>query len=155
MTLEIRNGHAADAVAIAAFNCAMAQETEGLKLHSSRVLAGVRAVLEDPAKGLYLVAEDEGDLIGQLLITREWSDWRNGVFWWIQSAYVPPERRGQGVFKALYHETLSRAEEAGDVCGVRLYVERENETARRSYKQLGMRETDYRLFEVDFVLKRS
>lgn len=154
MTLEIRNGLPADAVAIAAFNCAMAQETEHLRLHSPRVLAGVRAVLEDGTKGRYLVAVDEGEVIGQLLITYEWSDWRNGVFWWIQSAYVRPERRGQGVFKALYHETLSRAEEAGDVCGVRLYVERDNEDAQKTYGKLGMQETAYKLFEVDFVLKR-
>jgi len=154
MTLEIRNGRAADAVAIAAFNCAMAQETEGLKLDSPRVLAGVRAVLEDPGKGLYLVAENDGDIIGQLLITREWSDWRNGVFWWIQSVYVPPEHRSRGVFKALYHEALSRAQEAGDVCGVRLYVEGDNTDAQRTYAKLGMQETAYKLFETDFVLRR-
>ncbi|MEZ5363248.1 MAG: GNAT family N-acetyltransferase [Bryobacterales bacterium] len=140
---------------LAAFNAAMALETEHLELDGERLRAGVAAVVADPAKGFYLVAEEEGTVVGQLLITYEWSDWRNGVFWWVQSVYVRPESRGRGVYSTLYEDAVRRAREAGDVCGLRLYVERENRRAQRTYQKLGMRPTVYEMYETDFVLSRD
>ncbi len=132
----------------------MALETERLELDAERLRAGTQAVVDDPAKGFYLVAEDGGQVAGQLLITFEWSDWRNAVFWWIQSVYVRPESRGRGVYKALYAAALERAAAAGNVCGLRLYVEKENERAKAAYLKAGMQQTVYDMFEVDFVLER-
>jgi len=151
----IRDGVTADAPVIAAYNVAMALETENLQLDPDRLLAGVRAVFDDPAKGLYLVAEQDSEVVGQLMITYEWSDWRNGVFWWVQSVYVAPAARGRGVYRSLYQAMLSRARERGDVCGVRLYVEHANETAKRTYARLGMSATVYEMWEEDFVLNRG
>ena len=151
----IRDGVPADAPVIAAFNAAMARETEALELDPVRLLAGVRAVFDDPAKGFYLVAEQDGEVIGQLMITFEWSDWRNAVFWWVQSVYVAPAARGRGVYRMLYHELLRRAQERGGVCGIRLYVERHNEAAKRTYAKLGMSATIYEMWEEDFVVERA
>jgi len=153
--LKIRPATPADASTIADFNHAMAVETEHLQLDRERLLQGVQAVIHDPAKGSYLVAEsDDRNVIGQLLVTFEWSDWRNGVFWWVQSVYVHPDHRGQGVYKALYQETLARAQSAGNVCGIRLYVERDNRRAKQTYLSQGMYATDYEMWETDFVLTR-
>jgi len=151
---KIRPAASADVETIARYNCAMALETERLELDSARVTAGVAAVLEDSSKGSYLVAEAAGVVVGQLLVTYEWSDWRNGVFWWVQSVYVAPEHRGQGVYRSLYEETLRRAREAGNVCGIRLYVERENDRAKQTYRSQGMEATEYEMWETDFVLER-
>ena len=155
MALVIREARDEDASTLAELNLAMADETENLKLDPARLLDGVRAVLGDPSKGFYLVAEREGRVVGSLLVTSEWSDWRNGVFWWIQSVYVPPDQRRRGVFSALYRETLERARRDSNVCGVRLYVERENTLAQSVYEGLGMKSTAYSLMEVDFVLERD
>jgi ribosomal protein S18 acetylase RimI-like enzyme len=151
----IRAGAIDDARVIAAFNAAMARETEALELDPDRLLAGVRAVFDDPAKGFYLVAEQDSEVIGQLMITYEWSDWRNGVFWWVQSVYVATAARGRGAYRQLYSELLRRAQEQGDVCGVRLYVEHNNDAAKRAYAKLGMSATVYEMWEEDFVLKRA
>lgn len=153
--MEIRTANAAEAPTIARFNALMARETEGIELDQDRVLAGVRAVFEKPERGWYVVAVESGEVVGQLMVTFEWSDWRNGVFWWIQSVYVKPEARGLGVYKALYAELLRRAREEGGVCGVRLYVEKHNQRAQEVYARQGMRRADYDLFEVDFVLHRE
>lgn len=151
----IRDASAEHADAIANFNVAMARETERIDLSPERVLAGVRAVLADPAKGFYLVACAEGRPIGQLMITYEWSDWRNAVFWWIQSVYVDPAHRSRGVFTALYREVERRARESGgEVCGIRLYVEQENARAESTYRRLGLATTVYRMMETDFVIRR-
>ena len=152
--ITIRPAESRDAQMIAEFNAAMALETEDLTLDFPRVRAGVEAVLGDASKGFYLAAESEGGVVGQLMVTFEWSDWRNGVFWWIQSVYVQPDSRGQGVYKALYAETQRRAAEAGNVCGIRLYVEHENRRAQQAYERLGMKNTAYHLYEVDFVINR-
>lgn len=152
MNLQIRSARPEDTGTIADFNEAMAAETEDLELDRERLLPGVRAVLKDPSKGFYLIAEADGRIAGQLMITFEWSDWRNGMFWWIQSVYVHPEYRKQGVFRRLYEEVLDRARAAPDVCGVRLYVERENHRAQKTYESLGMISRGYRFYEVDFVL---
>jgi len=136
---------------IAAFNLAMARETEDKALDPERLAAGVRAVFEDPARGDYAVAELGGRVVGCLLLTREWSDWRDGTFWWIQSVYVAPEARGRGVFRALWEHVAAQARATPGVCGLRLYVERANERARSVYEAVGMRRSHYEMFEVDFA----
>ncbi len=151
-THRIRKASPADADALIAGNQAMARETEDRELPAEQIGPGVRACLERPEVGAdYWVAEaPDGQVVGQTMITREWSDWRNGWFWWIQSVYVPPEYRRHGVFRALYDAIREAAGREGDVIGIRLYVERENERARRTYEELGMSETDYALYEVDW-----
>jgi len=145
--LQIRPAQAADAEVLAEFNIAMARETEGKRLLPAVVGAGVRRMLAEPALGFYLVAEGGGEIAGSLMVTTEWSDWRNGRFWWIQSVYVRPGWRRQGVFRALYRELGRIAEGEPDVCGFRLYVEHENANAQATYRSLGMAGTDYLLFE--------
>jgi len=138
------------AEAIVDNNAAMALETEDKVLDRERLTRGVMAVLADTAKGFYLVAEDDaGAVVGQLMVTFEWSDWRDGTFWWIQSVYVVPAARRSGVYRALYARVLSLAAADGGVCGVRLYVERENERAMATYRALGMQRAQYDMFEVD------
>ena len=138
----------ADAAVIAEFNLLLATETEGLRLDPECVRTGVKALLADSAKGVYYVAEVEGTIAGQLMITYEWSDWRNGNIWWLQSVYVRKEFRRQGVFRELFRflESLARAQK--DVCGLRLYMHAENRAARRSYEKLGMQRTQYEVFEL-------
>lgn len=151
----IRVAHALDAAVIARFNWEMALETESRKLSSSRVLRGVKALLADSAKGTYYVAESGGEVIGQLLITYEWSDWRNGNFWWIQSVFVTPSWRGRGVFKALHAHVERLARKRKDVCGLRLYVDAHNTKAKGVYARLGLQATHYELWETDFVFARG
>jgi ribosomal protein S18 acetylase RimI-like enzyme len=155
MNPQVRTAKASDAETIARYNQAMAAETENVQLDGDRLLAGVRAVFEDAGRGFYLLAETGGRVVGQLMITYEWSDWRNGVFWWIQSVYVEPEFRQQGVFRMLYDYTLELARGGDGICGVRLYVEGENLRAQKTYENLGMSRTSYQLYEVDFVLGAS
>jgi GNAT superfamily N-acetyltransferase len=150
----IREARPSDADVIAQFNANMALETEHLRLDMDRLLDGVRAVLEDPSKGFYQVAEIDGQVAGQAMITFEWSDWRNANFWWLQSVYVDRAYRGQGVFSAIYQHLLEEARRAG-ACGLRLYVERENARAQRTYEHLGMQRSDYAMYEIDFVLTRA
>jgi ribosomal protein S18 acetylase RimI-like enzyme len=145
--MRVRQAAAADAPVLIEFNCAMALETERKELLPEVIGAGVRALLANPAAGFYVVAEREGRVVGALLITKEWSDWRNGSFWWIQSVYVRPEFRRQGVYRTLYRHVQSMAAKDPGVCGFRLYVERENARAQSTYTSLGMQETHYRVFE--------
>lgn len=152
--ITIRTATRNDAPVIAQYNASMALETEHLRLDMERLLNGVNGLFDDPSRGFYLVAEADGTVIGQLMITYEWSDWRNGVFWWIQSVYVKEEFRAQKVFRSLYDRIIAMAHEQGNVCGVRLYVEKENERAHAVYEKLGMSVTQYDLLEKDFVLKR-
>jgi GNAT superfamily N-acetyltransferase len=153
-SVTIRQPHSADAPVIAGFNARLARETEHLELDPVRLRAGVEAVLADPAKGTYWVAEAAGEVVGQLMITFEWSDWRNGVFWWIQSVYVRHDWRSRGVFKALYQHVHELAKARTDVCGLRLYVERDNQRAQQTYQRLGLRSTQYDIYEVDFRITR-
>ncbi len=146
----IRTATLSDAETIAQFNEAMAAETEDKSLDGETLRAGVRSMMRAPDRGFYLVAEREGDVVGSLMITTEWSDWRNGTFWWVQSVYVRPEARRQGVYKELYAEVKRRAQAEDDVCGARLYVEKENDGARKTYTRLGMTETAYRMYEEEF-----
>lgn len=154
MNVSIRLAAPGDRDTIAGFNQAMAQETEHRALDLARLRRGVEAVLGDSSKGRYWVAEVDGQVVGQLLVTYEWSDWRNGAFWWIQSVYVDPAFRRQGVFRALYEHVVRQAEQAPEVCGLRLYVEQNNRRAQQTYERLGMKPTPYRIYEVDFVLSR-
>ena len=149
-TVEVRDAHGDDAALIAGFNHAIARETEALELSPTAVRDGVEAVLADATRGFYLVAEQAGQVAGALLVTAEWSDWRNARFWWIQSVYVVPSARRRGVYRALHEEVRRRARVAGDVCGVRLYVEADNASAQRAYSRLGMHARSYRIFEEDF-----
>lgn len=146
--VQIRRAHAADADVIATFNIAMAEETEGKRLLPEVVAGGVRRLLAEPALGFYLVAEAApGQVVAALMVTTEWSDWRNGRFWWLQSVYVRPAWRRRGVFRALYEYVTAAAAMEPDVCGFRLYVERENVNAQATYRALGMRDTDYLMLE--------
>ena len=137
----------------------MAWETEQRRLDISRVQAGVAALLSDSAKGTYFLAETEKEgetvVAGQLLITYEWSDWRNGNFWWIQSVYVSEEFRARGIFGALFDHIQRLARARKDVCGLRLYMDAHNDGARRTYERLGLQPTNYEMFEIDFVTGQS
>lgn len=147
MDFQIRPARPADAPTVTEFNRRMAAETEGLQLDPSVLSSGVKAALADPNKGRYLVAESEDRVIGQLMWTLEWSDWRNGWFWWIQSVYVAPEARRHGVYSALYAHLLDLATRQGDVIGVRLYVEEHNQRAQATYVKQGMVRTHYLVYE--------
>jgi ribosomal protein S18 acetylase RimI-like enzyme len=144
--MRIRLATAADAGVLIEFNAAMALETEGKALLPDVIGAGVQSLLTNPEAGFYVVAEQDG-LIGSLMITKEWSDWRNGTFWWIQSVYVRPQFRRQGVYRKLYRHVQERAANDPKVCGFRLYVERENSRAQATYRALGMKPTHYLVFE--------
>ena len=155
-SIQIRPATRDDADAIVEFNRAMALETENRRLDLATLRAGTLAFLESSGYGFYIIAELQEDKgrkpVGQLMMTYEWSDWRNGVFWWIQSLYVAPERRGRGVFRAMYDHILAKAKTDPKVCGIRLYVERENRSAQTVYQRVGLVPSVYTVYEQDFVL---
>ncbi len=162
MTLEslhIKPATRDDADTIIEFNRAMALETESRRLDLATLRKGTLAILESTEYGFYVVAElPEGmrhKPIGQLMITYEWSDWRNGVFWWIQSVYVDPDHRGRGVFRALHNHVLLKAKADPRVCGLRLYVERDNHRAQTIYQRVGLSTSPYLVYEHDFVFAPS
>ncbi|HEX4609287.1 MAG TPA: GNAT family N-acetyltransferase [Urbifossiella sp.] len=148
MSYSIRRATPADAAVVAANNAALARETEAKELDPATLAAGVRAVLADPAKGVYTVAEQGGEVVGQVMLTYEWSDWRNGWFWWVQSVYVRPDARRGGVFRVLFADILARAAADPGVIGVRLYMEPGNDRARATYRSLGLAEAGYEVFEL-------
>ncbi|TWU68783.1 GCN5 family acetyltransferase [Shewanella algae] len=143
----IRKGTPKDTEALVAFNQAMAQETEGLALDSDTLRRGVSTLLENPAKGFYLVAEIEGEIAGSLMVTFEWSDWRAADYYWIQSVYIKPEHRQKGIYRALYQEVKTLAEKQGGAASFRLYVEQENPRAQQTYQSLGMSQSHYLMYE--------
>jgi ribosomal protein S18 acetylase RimI-like enzyme len=145
--MNIRLAKKDDIQALVGFNQAMALETEAKNLEASVLTPGVAAVFEDANKGFYVVAEDNGSVVGGLLITYEWSDWRNKWFWWIQSVYILPEFRGRSIYRGMYAFVKQLAEERGGVCGFRLYVEKVNLHAQKVYEQLGMHESHYLAYE--------
>lgn len=150
--LLVRRAETGDAEAIAGFNCAMAWETEEKKLAPDTAVAGARSLLQNPAFGFYLVAEhrtalNPPEVVASLLITVEWSDWRNGQFWWVQSVYVVPRFRRQGVYRTMYTHVKTLATDDPLVCGLRLYVEQENHPAQQAYRNLGMKPSGYVVFE--------
>lgn len=152
MTSEItvRPATADDAEVLVSFNRAMAEESEDKGLDVVVLRRGVNYLLEHPDEGFYLIAERGGHVAGSLMVTYEWSDWRNGRFWWIQSVYVLPEHRRTGVYRALHDHVRNRARGDSQACGLRLYVERDNRGAMATYRALGMTETHYRLYEEEF-----
>ena len=125
----------------------MARETEGLKLDRDVVGEGVRGVFEEPARGTYWVAEEEGRIVGGLLAIPEWSDWRNGTVLWIHSLYVVPDARGRGVFRKLYSNLKEQVERSPALMGLRLYVDKRNKPAQKIYEKFGMRRDHYELYE--------
>ena len=148
--IQIRPARIVDFETIVAFNHAMAKETEGKTLDPANAEAGVRNALEDPHRALYFMAEVDRVVVGQTMITPEWSDWRNGFFWWIQSVYVDPRFRRHGVFRALYEHIARLAKGRDDVCGLRLYVHHDNRNAIETYRRLGMSQAEYLLFEEEW-----
>ncbi len=149
-TIRVRPACPADAPVIVANNAAMCLETEGRRLNADTLTAGVRSVLGDSQRGLYFLAERNGAPVGQMMVTSEWSDWRNAWFWWIQSVYVAPTARHEGVYRRLHEHVRSAAMARGDVCGLRLYVERENLPAQAVYRHMGMNPAAYLMFEEDW-----
>jgi GNAT superfamily N-acetyltransferase len=143
----VRDATPADRPFLADANAAMALETEGRALDRAVLERGIAAVFDRPRRGFYLVAERAGEAVGCLLVTFEWSDWRDGDWWWIQSVYVAPAARRSGVYRALHRDVARRAAEARGVVGLRLYVERDNARAQQAYRTLGMDESPYRLYE--------
>lgn len=146
--IAIRPARRDDLEALVEFNCNLARETEEDDLDPQTVRRGIDRLLGDPALGFYTVAERDGQVVGCLLITFEWSDWRDGMLWWIQSVYVRREARRQGVFRRLFAAIRERAEADPAVCGLRLYAEKNNGPALKTYRALGMREKPYRIYEL-------
>lgn len=145
--MKIRIAGPADAASLVEFNQAMALETEGKHLDAETLKNGVEAVFDDEKKGFYVVAEADGQIVGGLMVTFEWSDWRNAWFWWIQSVYILPEARGQKIYSQLYDFVKAKATKAGNVCGYRLYVENDNSRAQRVYERVGMEASHYLMYE--------
>jgi len=146
MTLTIRPATLSDEDAIVTANAALALESESIRLDESTLRRGVRAILEDSQKGFYTIAERDGRAVGQTLITFEYSDWRCGFYWWIQSVYVQPEARGAGVFRSIFNHLRDLATANPEVIGLRLYAEHENKSAHRVYRSVGMIEEPYGMF---------
>ena len=145
---QIRTTTIADAEIITEFNQLMAMETENKKLPDDIIANGVKRLMQRPEYGFYLVAENSNlKVVGTCMVTTEWSDWRDGLFWWIQSVYVKAEFRKQGIYTAMYKKIRELADDEPDVCGFRLYVEKENTIAQKTYESLGMQATDYLLYE--------
>ena len=145
--MNIRRAKIEDAMALAEFNIKMALETEAIDLIPEVIGAGVKTMINNPQMGFYLVAEDDSGIQASLMITTEWSDWRNGLFWWIQSVYVNQAYRRQGLYRKLYQKAKELAEAESHVCGFRLYVEHDNTIAQKTYQSLNMKKTIYRVFE--------
>ncbi len=148
--MKIRLARSDDVNALVDFQQAMAAETEDKGLDPAILRRGIEYLLAHPNEGFYLIASSEGEAAGSLMVTFEWSDWRNGRFWWIQSVYVAETFRRQGIYSALHAEIRSRAKEDPRGCGIRLYVEQQNVAAQQTYQTLGMVETLYRLYEEEF-----
>ena len=145
--IKVRSGEKTDAKTIVDFQLWMAEETEDFELDRPTVERGVQAVFDDPARGAYWVAESDGKVVGCLLTVPEWSDWRNGTVLWIHSVYVLPQVRRKGVFRAMYEALRAQVETSDDLRGLRLYVEHENEVAQRTYEDMGMDGSHYKMFE--------
>ena len=150
MNIMIRRANADDTAAIADFNIRMALETEGKHLDPATITQGAATMIATPNMGFYLVAEDADNnntVVGSLMVTTEWSDWRNGLFWWIQSVFIVEDYRRRGIYRRLYDTVKTLAAEADNVCGYRLYVEKDNRPAQLTYENLGMATTDYLMYE--------
>ena len=151
LDIKVRRAVDSDLETIVGFNVSMAAETEGKTLDLERLRPGVAAVLAEGRLGFYLVAEIGEQVAGQLMITTEWSDWRNAYFWWIQSVYVAPGFRRLGVYRALDGHVRTEARKHPNVCGLRLYVDRDNRVAQAVYAGLDMQHSNYDMYEIDFI----
>jgi GNAT superfamily N-acetyltransferase len=147
MAIRYRDATRADAAAIVAFQCAMARETEEMELDGAVCGRGVAAVFDDPSRGRYFVAAYGGQIVASLLITFEWSDWRDGAVWWVQSVFVRPDMRKRGIYAGLYEHLRRLAAADQSVKGIRLYVDRRNIAAQEVYRRLGMDGEHYQVFE--------
>lgn len=145
--MNIRLAIEKDAPELVEFNQAMALETEGKHLDSEILKSGVESVFNDEKKGFYVVTEADGKIVGGLMVTFEWSDWRNSWFWWIQSVYILPEYRGRSIYRLMYEFVKDKAKQKKNVCGFRLYVEKENVNAQKVYEKLGMGSSHYLMYE--------
>jgi ribosomal protein S18 acetylase RimI-like enzyme len=145
--MQIRKGQTTDLQALVNFNQAMALETENLQLDRDTLTLGVSTLLDHPEKGSYLVAELGGEIVGSLMVTFEWSDWRAKNYFWIQSVYIRPENRRQGIYGKLYQAVKDLAEAQGGAASFRLYVENENISAQKTYEALGMEQSYYLMYE--------
>ncbi|HNG51818.1 MAG TPA: N-acetyltransferase [Nitrospira sp.] len=158
--LRIRPATVQDVDVLTTFSAAMAWETEHRRLDLARLRLGTQTVIDRPEQGQYYVADLHRNApadtvtVGQLLLTYEWSDWRNAQFWWIQSVYVDPAWRRQGVYRAMHQAVMALAQSRADVCGVRLYVEGDNTVAQGVYERVGLTPSTYRIYESDFVLPK-
>ncbi len=148
--IQIRAASVADLPAIVEFNCRLAEETEHKQLDRATITRGVQRALDQPSLCRYFVAEVGGLVIGQTMITFELTDWRDGLFYWLQSVYVEPSQRSQGVFRALFEHVLAAARQDPDVRGVRLYAEHENVAALATYQRLGFKPSGHALYEIDW-----
>ena len=149
LIVEINKATLDDAVVIAEFNRRMAKETENMILDENVILNGVKNLMQQPDLGFYIVAKIENQVCGCLMITKEWSDWRNGLIWWIQSVYIHPDHRRKGIFRKMYQYISDYAKEQG-IIGLRLYVEHSNSVAQKTYSELGMNKCEYHIFEQIF-----
>lgn len=154
--ITVRPACEEDVEAIVTFSAAMALETEGRQLDIARLREGTLTLLNTPDRGFFMVAAlSQGGsqhIVGQLMITFEWSDWRNAVFWWIQSVYVDPTWRRRGIFRRMHQAVMQEARARADICGVRLYVDKDNPVAHTTYERLGLSRSTYQIYESDFVL---
>lgn len=145
--ITIRKAKQDEWTIIASFQQAMALETEGIQLDHASLIKGIKAVFNDPSKGCYYVAATDQQIVGSLMITYEWSDWRNKTVFWIQSVYVHPEHRRKGIYRQLYDFIQNIAAKDDAIGGVRLYVDKTNQNAIKTYESLGMNGEHYQLFE--------
>ena len=151
MNVTVRRGEPRDAPVVAEYNRRLALETEDKVLDPAVLARGVARVLGDPTRGLYYVAEANGEVVGQAMLTFEWSDWRDGWLWWFQSVYVRADARRHGVFRQLFETVVRAAREAGDVVGLRLYVEKDNLRAQQTYQKMGMEDGGYLFYHLSFI----
>ncbi len=155
MTIRIRDATPADVSTIADYNSRLAEETEETRLDPTRINPGVKELLADPSKGRYWLAISGDQAVGQIAVSYEWSDWRNGMIWWIQSVYVHEDHRRRGVYSSLYQHIESLAQSDSKVIGIRLYVEKENKRAQQTYGKLGMNMTNYQVMQRLFAHDKS
>ncbi len=148
MGITFHDAVAADAQVICDFNCSLALETESRRLNPERVLAGVRALLSDTSKGRYWLAKDDAKVVGQVMVTYEWSDWSNANYWWLGSVYIAAQYRGQGVFQNLF-EHVTQLARADAAAAIRLYVEQDNKRAQGVYRNLGMSNSHYHIMALE------
>jgi GNAT superfamily N-acetyltransferase len=149
-TLSVRTGQKKDIDTLTKFNIALARETEQKELSPHTVVQGLQMLFNNPKYGFYIVAEIDDEVVGCCMVTYEWSDWRCGLFWWIQSVYVKPEFRRQGIFRKLYEFLKEKASQEKNVCGFRLYVEKANHAGKNTYAVVGMKEAPYEVYEEPF-----